>query len=85
MEQETKTYVLKCPVDEAVSRKLSIDYAAALTAGVRSSQVVDSRDLSGLIADLWWVSSAIGSACHLLSDGVKLPVIGLILGEGAYE
>jgi len=30
MEQETKTYVLKRPVDEAVSRKLSIDYAAAL-------------------------------------------------------
>ena len=32
MEQETKTYVLKRPVDEAVSRKLSIDYAAALNA-----------------------------------------------------
>jgi DNA helicase-2/ATP-dependent DNA helicase PcrA len=30
MEQDTKTYVLKRPVDEAVSRKLSIDYAAAL-------------------------------------------------------
>ena len=30
MEQETKTYVLKRPVDEAVSRKLSIDYAVAL-------------------------------------------------------
>jgi len=30
MEQETKTYVLKRPVDEAASRKLSIDYAAAL-------------------------------------------------------
>jgi DNA helicase-2/ATP-dependent DNA helicase PcrA len=30
MEQETKTYVLKRPADEAVSRKLSIDYAAAL-------------------------------------------------------
>ena len=30
MEQETKTYVLKRPVDEAVSRTLSIDYAAAL-------------------------------------------------------
>ncbi len=30
MAQETKTYVLKRPVDEAVSRKLSIDYAAAL-------------------------------------------------------
>lgn len=30
MEQETKTYVLKRLVDEAVSRKLSIDYAAAL-------------------------------------------------------
>ena len=30
MERETKTYVLKRPVDEAVSRKLSIDYAAAL-------------------------------------------------------
>jgi DNA helicase-2/ATP-dependent DNA helicase PcrA len=30
MEQETKTYVLKRPVDEAVPRKLSIDYAAAL-------------------------------------------------------
>jgi DNA helicase II / ATP-dependent DNA helicase PcrA len=32
MERETKTYVLKRPVDEAVSRKLSIDYAAALNA-----------------------------------------------------
>ncbi|MGH7220240.1 MAG: UvrD-helicase domain-containing protein, partial [Nitrospiraceae bacterium] len=30
MEQETKTYVLTRPVDEADSRKLSIDYAAAL-------------------------------------------------------
>ena len=30
MEQDTKTYVLKRPVDEADSRKLSIDYAAAL-------------------------------------------------------
>ena len=30
MERETKTYVLKRPVDEADSRKLSIDYAAAL-------------------------------------------------------
>jgi DNA helicase-2/ATP-dependent DNA helicase PcrA len=30
MEQETKTYVLKRPVDGAVPRKLSIDYAAAL-------------------------------------------------------
>jgi DNA helicase-2/ATP-dependent DNA helicase PcrA len=30
MERETKTYMLKRPVDEAVSRKLSIDYAAAL-------------------------------------------------------
>ncbi len=30
MERETKTYVLKRLVDEAVSRKLSIDYAAAL-------------------------------------------------------
>jgi DNA helicase-2/ATP-dependent DNA helicase PcrA len=30
MEQETKTYVLKRSVDEAVSRKLSIDYSAAL-------------------------------------------------------
>jgi DNA helicase-2/ATP-dependent DNA helicase PcrA len=30
MERETKTYVLKRPVDEAVPRKLSIDYAAAL-------------------------------------------------------
>ena len=30
MERETKTYVLKRPVDEAISRKLSIDYAAAL-------------------------------------------------------
>ena len=30
MERETKTYVLKRPVDEAVSRTLSIDYAAAL-------------------------------------------------------
>ena len=30
MERDTKTYVLKRPVDEAVSRKLSIDYAAAL-------------------------------------------------------
>ena len=30
MERETKTYVLKRPIDEAVSRKLSIDYAAAL-------------------------------------------------------
>jgi DNA helicase II / ATP-dependent DNA helicase PcrA len=30
MERETKTYVLKRPVDEAVSQKLSIDYAAAL-------------------------------------------------------
>ena len=30
MERETKPYVLKRPVDEAVSRKLSIDYAAAL-------------------------------------------------------
>ena len=32
MERDTKTYVLKRPVDEAVSRKLSIDYAAALNA-----------------------------------------------------
>ena len=32
MERETKTYVLKRPIDEAVSRKLSIDYAAALNA-----------------------------------------------------
>ena len=30
MDRNTKTYVLKRPVDEAVSRKLSIDYAAAL-------------------------------------------------------
>ena len=30
MDRDTKTYVLKRPVDEAVSRKLSIDYAAAL-------------------------------------------------------
>ncbi|MDN5942586.1 MAG: UvrD-helicase domain-containing protein, partial [Nitrospira sp.] len=30
MERETKTYVLKRPIDEAVSRTLSIDYAAAL-------------------------------------------------------
>ena len=30
MERESKTYVLKRPVDEADSRKLSIDYAAAL-------------------------------------------------------
>ncbi len=30
MERETKTYVLKRPADEAVSRTLSIDYAAAL-------------------------------------------------------
>ena len=32
MERETKTYFLKHPVDEAVPRKLSIDYAAALNA-----------------------------------------------------
>ena len=32
MDRETKTYVLKQPVDEAVSRRLSIDYAAALNA-----------------------------------------------------
>jgi hypothetical protein len=32
MEQETKTYVLKRPLDEAIPRKLSIDYAAALNA-----------------------------------------------------
>jgi DNA helicase-2/ATP-dependent DNA helicase PcrA len=32
MERETKTYVLKRPVDETVSRRLSIDYAAALNA-----------------------------------------------------
>ncbi|MEK6764297.1 MAG: ATP-dependent helicase [Nitrospirota bacterium] len=32
MERETKTYVLKRPVDEAVPRTLSIDYAAALNA-----------------------------------------------------
>ena len=30
MERETKTYVLKRPVDEVVPRTLSIDYAAAL-------------------------------------------------------
>ncbi len=30
MDRDTKTYVLKRPVDEAVFRKLSIDYAAAL-------------------------------------------------------
>ena len=30
MDRNTKTYVLKRPVDEAVSRKLSIDYPAAL-------------------------------------------------------
>ena len=30
MDRDAKTYVLKRPVDEAVSRKLSIDYAAAL-------------------------------------------------------
>jgi hypothetical protein len=51
MEQETKTYVLKRPTDEAVSRKLSIDYAAALnsqqlaamTAGVRSPHGLKGR------------------------------------------
>ncbi|MEO8339794.1 MAG: ATP-dependent helicase [Nitrospirota bacterium] len=32
MERETKTYVLKRPVDESVPRTLSIDYAAALNA-----------------------------------------------------
>ena len=32
MERDTKTYVLKRPIDEAVPRKLSIDYAAALNA-----------------------------------------------------
>ncbi len=32
MERDTKTYVLKRPVDEAVPRTLSIDYAAALNA-----------------------------------------------------
>ena len=32
MDRDTKTYVLKRPADEAVSRKLSIDYAAALNA-----------------------------------------------------
>jgi DNA helicase-2/ATP-dependent DNA helicase PcrA len=32
MERETKTYVLKRPVDEAVPRTLSIDYAVALNA-----------------------------------------------------
>ncbi|MEQ1845432.1 MAG: UvrD-helicase domain-containing protein, partial [Nitrospira sp.] len=32
MERDTKTYVLKRLVDEADSRKLSIDYAAALNA-----------------------------------------------------
>ncbi len=32
MERETKTYLLKRPVDEAVPRTLSIDYAAALNA-----------------------------------------------------
>jgi DNA helicase II / ATP-dependent DNA helicase PcrA len=32
MERETKTYVLKRPIDEAVPRTLSIDYAAALNA-----------------------------------------------------
>jgi DNA helicase II / ATP-dependent DNA helicase PcrA len=32
MERDTKTYVLKHPVDEAIRRKLSIDYAAALNA-----------------------------------------------------
>lgn len=32
MEREVKTYVLKRPIEEAVSRKLSIDYAAALNA-----------------------------------------------------
>ena len=30
MERETKTYVLKRPIDEGISRKLSIDYAVAL-------------------------------------------------------
>ena len=30
MERETKTYILKRPVEEPVARKLSIDYAAAL-------------------------------------------------------
>jgi DNA helicase II / ATP-dependent DNA helicase PcrA len=30
MERDTKTYVLKRPIDEAVPRKLSIDYAVAL-------------------------------------------------------
>ena len=32
MERDTKTYVLKRPIDEAVPRTLSIDYAAALNA-----------------------------------------------------
>ncbi|MGQ0665654.1 MAG: ATP-dependent helicase [Nitrospiraceae bacterium] len=32
MERDTKTYVLKRPVDEAIPRKPSIDYAAALNA-----------------------------------------------------
>ena len=29
--------------------------------------------------------AAFRSACHLLSDGVKLLVSKIILGEGAYE
>jgi len=32
MERETKTYILKRPVEESIARKLSIDYAAALNA-----------------------------------------------------
>ena len=42
MERETKTYVLKRPVEEALPRKLSIDYAAAL-----NSQQIGGCDCEG--------------------------------------
>ena len=50
-----------------------------------SPQVGDRRDLSGLIADLRWVNSAITRLVNLLLDGVKLLIVKLILGEGGYE
>ena len=80
MERETKTYVLKRPVDEAVSRKLSIDYAAALntqqlaavTAGEGPSLVIagagsgKTRTLVYRVAYL--IDSGVDPSHVLLSD-----------------
>ena len=80
MDRDTKTYVLKRPVDEAVPRKLSIDYAAALnsqqlaavTAGEGPSLVIagagsgKTRTLVYRVAYL--IDSGIDPSHILLSD-----------------